>query len=279
MRNSLLDSDKTAPFVLGPEDGPPALLVHGFTGSPWDTRPLGEALAARGHRVHGMRLPGHGTTAEALLHVTHEDWTVAVEDALLALHEKEGPVCVAGLSVGALLAAQVVARHPAKVVSLALLAPALRLSGLAVTLVRALGLAGVLPRALPWVRKEGTDLSDPHERAEAPVLPAFPSARLRDVFTLQDEARAALSKVRCATLVVSARKDHVVAAGAGVEVALRLTRAKRVRHVSLREGFHILPRDRDRVRLAQEVGDFFARVAARTSGLAGGSVVDARRSG
>ena len=42
-----MDPQKTAPFTLGKgEDA--CLLVHGFTGSPWDLRPLGEALAARG---------------------------------------------------------------------------------------------------------------------------------------------------------------------------------------------------------------------------------------
>src|SRR5271154_6266158 len=56
-----LDPTLTAPFELG--IGPGAcLLVHGFTGTPWDVRPLGEALAAGGFRVRGIPLPGHGAT-------------------------------------------------------------------------------------------------------------------------------------------------------------------------------------------------------------------------
>src|SRR5439155_483073 len=34
------------------------LLVHGFTGTPEEMRPLGEALAARGFPVHAVRLAG-----------------------------------------------------------------------------------------------------------------------------------------------------------------------------------------------------------------------------
>ena len=39
---------------------------HGFTATPDEMRPLGEALAARGFRVEGVRLPGHGTSVEHL---------------------------------------------------------------------------------------------------------------------------------------------------------------------------------------------------------------------
>ena len=50
-----LDPSLTAPFELG--IGPGAcLLVHGFTGTPWDVRPLGEALARGGFRVYAEHL-------------------------------------------------------------------------------------------------------------------------------------------------------------------------------------------------------------------------------
>jgi carboxylesterase len=259
VRFARLDPDKTAPFHLGPAGGPPVLLVHGFTGSPWDMRPLGEALGSHGFRVRGLRLPGHGTTPEALLRVGHQDWTLAVEDALLALHAEGGPVRVAGLSMGALLAIQGAVQHPDKVAALALLAPALRLRGPRMAVAKVLCQAGVLHRAWPWLRKDGTDLSDPAELAEAPILPAFPSARLRDLFHLQGKARAALPGVRCAALVVTAQQDHVVAPECGAEATAALTGAAAVRHLSLSVGFHILTRDRDRALLFEEVAGFFSR--------------------
>jgi len=42
-----LDPAKTAPFEM-PGTRPACLLIHGFTGTPWDVRPLGEALARAG---------------------------------------------------------------------------------------------------------------------------------------------------------------------------------------------------------------------------------------
>jgi alpha-beta hydrolase superfamily lysophospholipase len=60
-----LDEGKTATFEL-PGDRGACLLIHGFTGTPWDVRPLGEALSAAGISVQAPRLPGHGTTPAAI---------------------------------------------------------------------------------------------------------------------------------------------------------------------------------------------------------------------
>ena len=97
-----MDEAQTAPFALG-EGTEACLLLHGFTGSPWEMRPLGEALAARGYHVRCPLLPGHGGTPEALVHVGERDWQEAVEaeaTRALAGHRR---LYVAGLSVGALL--------------------------------------------------------------------------------------------------------------------------------------------------------------------------------
>src|SRR5215831_10767847 len=97
-----MDPNKTSAFDLG-EGERACLLLHGFTGSPWDVRPLGERLAARGMFVRAIRLPGHGSTPAAMAAVSHRDWEQATEDALRSLSSYRN-VFVAGLSVGALLA-------------------------------------------------------------------------------------------------------------------------------------------------------------------------------
>src|SRR5688572_17767016 len=61
VRPQRMDPEKTAPFELGSGDDA-CLLLHGFTGSPWDMRPLGERLSERGYAVRAIRLPGHGST-------------------------------------------------------------------------------------------------------------------------------------------------------------------------------------------------------------------------
>ncbi len=250
-----MDALKTAPFDLGSgEDA--CLLLHGFTGSPWEIRPLGEALAARGLFVRAIQLPGHCTTPEALLDVTHEDWTRAASEALLSLRGHRR-VFVAGLSMGALLSLLLAASHPAHVHGLALMAPAIHFTGAHMWLLKRLRRHGLLERFKPWILKESTDLSDPAALAEAPILPAFPSARLQDLWSLQDLALAALARVRCPTLVAMSQQDHVVDPAGGRLVAEGLTAAPKVRLLSMATGYHIMPRDVEAPRLLAEIGDFF----------------------
>src|SRR5512143_863129 len=51
-----------------------ALLIHGFTGTPYEVRPLAEHLAGRGLEVATPVLPGHGQDAAALNRTTWRDW-------------------------------------------------------------------------------------------------------------------------------------------------------------------------------------------------------------
>lgn len=259
-----MDTWKTATFELGHGDDA-CLLLHGFTGSPWDVRPLGEALATRGLYVKAPLLPGHGTTPEAMLEADHRQWQ---EAAWEALHSLRGfrQVFVAGLSMGALLGLRLAAGAPERVKGLVLIAPAARFKGPTMALLKSLRHTGLLERVKPWVRKTATDLSDPVVLAEAPILPAFPSARLNDLWEVQEAALAEAPLVRCPTLVVVAQQDHVVDPDGGKWLAGQLTQAPEVRLVSLQEGYHIIPRDRGGPRLASEVGDFLGRLQEWSEG-------------
>ena len=68
----------SAPFDLEPQ-GPAAgrsaaLCLHGLTGTPYEIRPVAEALAARGIRARGPVLPGHDSTPAELATVPYRAW-------------------------------------------------------------------------------------------------------------------------------------------------------------------------------------------------------------
>lgn len=250
-----LDETKTAGFDLGPpvREAPVAvLLLHGFTGSPWEVRPLGEALAARGVHVHCPRLPGHGTVPEAMLWAGRREWVAAAEAGLEALRDAR-TVVVAGLSMGALLGLVLAARHRDRVKGLVLLAPVLKLAGKDARVLRrlrALPIPQVAPR---WVEKKSTDIELDEVRAQSPVLPRYPLSRAWDLFELQDEARAAIPRVQCPSLVIGAVNDHVVDTDAVMELPKLLPFS---RGVLLQRGFHIIPRDTDRAVALTEAAHF-----------------------
>lgn len=250
-----LDPAATAPFTLGPQADSArggVLLLHGFTGSPWELRPLGESLADRGFHARAPRLPGHGTVPEAMLWVTWREWVDAAERELLAFPPGQR-VAVVGLSMGALLGLILAARHPARVAGLALLAPAWRLARWDGRLLRALRHFELRALRERWLTKDTMDLEDAEAHAQAPILPRYPMARLFDLFTLQDVARDSLPLVTAPALLLGAVHDHVVAFE-GVEALHRLLAGSRL--VTVQRGFHIMPRDRDRALVCAEVAEF-----------------------
>lgn len=82
------------------------LLLHGIGGSPFETAPLAEALAAAGFEAHAPALPGHGGTEEAYLASSFALWRDFAH-AEYARLSKSGPVLLAGYSLGGILALDV----------------------------------------------------------------------------------------------------------------------------------------------------------------------------
>jgi len=246
-----LDPARTSPFDLGPPEASTAvLLLHGFTGSPWEVRPLAESLAARGFFVRTPRLPGHGTTPEDMLWVTWRDWLAAAEASFDSL-SRWNRVCVAGLSMGGLLGLLLAERHPKRVSRLVLMAPVMRVRQ---RLGRVLGALGPgMIRGATWLSKKGTDIEDAEARAQSPVLERYPLARLFDLFELQRLAARAAPRITTPTLIAAAVNDHVVDFSS-IEALHQEVDGSQL--LVFQRGFHILPQDVERARLASEVAEF-----------------------
>jgi len=114
------------PFFGAPDGARAAvLLVHGFSATPWEMRPLADSLIGRGFACLAVRLPGHGTTPEDLAGRRWEEWLMAVVSGydLLAAHFPR--VSGAGLSTGSLLLLALARQR--QLTGLVLLSPYLRL--------------------------------------------------------------------------------------------------------------------------------------------------------
>jgi carboxylesterase len=266
--SAALDRNRTAAFTLGPpvaEARAGVLLLHGFTGSPWELRLLAESLAAKGLHVRVPRLPGHGGTPEDLLWVTWPDWERAAVEAHGELSSARR-VVVGGLSMGALLAVALGARLQHRVDGLLLMAPMLQfraLEGRVFRLLRGRGIEGLLPR---WLSKTSVDLEDAEQRRQAPLLARYPVERLRDLCALQELAWSQRAALRAPSLVVIAESDHLVLNRAVERFQRGLPSSRLLR---LRRGFHQVARDFDRALLFSEVGRFVESLAIAPGGAVG----------
>jgi 2-succinyl-6-hydroxy-2,4-cyclohexadiene-1-carboxylate synthase len=115
-------TERIAWAVTEDGDGPPLLLLHGFTGAAASWEWYVRVFADRA-RVLALDLPGHGLTPtpSQLTAMTVE----ATADALAAYLADEGalPARVLGYSMGARIALRLAAAHPAAVERLVLESP------------------------------------------------------------------------------------------------------------------------------------------------------------
>ena len=99
------------PFLI--KRGPVGvLLLHGYTGTPSEMKPLAESLAAENYTVLAPRLFGHATHPDDMLRARWWDWIASAEDGLNLLRGCSERQVVMGLSMGGVLALLLAARHP-----------------------------------------------------------------------------------------------------------------------------------------------------------------------
>lgn len=250
-------ADDAAPFDLagGPDA---ALLLHGFSGSPFEVRLVAERLARDGVRCVGPVLPGHDGPAERLIGVRWKDW---VEAGREALHRLDGSrrILVLGCSMGALVALALAHSEPARVSALALLAPALRLRALS-RVASFLAHETPLPRWIPIIPKfGGTDIHDREMRARNPCQDAISLAGLSELVDFQRAVDRMLPGIAAPALCVAGGQDHTVALS-GVRRLARRIGSGPARVLVLPDSYHLVGLDVERGRCANEVAAFFANV-------------------
>jgi len=109
------------------EGGPAGiLLIHGYTATTAEVRPLAQVLHQKGYTVSGPLLPGHATTPEDANRYTWKDWVDACEAAYRQLSLRCDQVFIGGESLGGLLSLYLGSGHP-QIAGLLLYSPALRI--------------------------------------------------------------------------------------------------------------------------------------------------------
>jgi carboxylesterase len=211
-------TDIRVPSFLLPAGRTGALLIHGFTASPAEMRPLGEFLHRGGLTVCGIRLAGHGTAPEDLARTRWQDWYATAAAGLEQLRGHCDSLFVAGLSMGAVLGILLAARSPDRIRGLCLLAPALRLRSRPLFLARWLQpLVGAIPKS----PRTNAYLSERGLFA----YPVMPLPALVQLHLLIGEGRRELDRMVQPTLVCMGQQDRTVVPASGLRIFERLRSA------------------------------------------------------
>lgn len=240
-----------APSYLLPGSRRGALLLHGFTASPTETRPLGEFLHRRGMTVLGVRLSGHGTTPEDLRGTTWQDWYRSAEEGFCKLEGIVDHLFVGGVSLGGVLGAMLAADHPGRIAGVSLLAPSFFLRS------RLLFLAPLIARFRAELPKR------PESRAyyERHGLFSYPVRPTRSLVELRKAMRAGyrrLREVRTPTQIIMGRQDRLVDPASGDRILARLASPQK-ELLFVENSDHILTVEPDAPEVFERVGRFFER--------------------
>jgi carboxylesterase len=241
--------DRARPFRIlrGPTS---CLLLHGLTGTPYEMRGLGEALAGVGVTVACPLLPGHGTSPRDLATTTWHDWEKAALEAWDDLAASHAPPFLCGLSMGASLAIRIATRRPAP--GLVALSPAVKLR------TRTGPLLPLLARLIPF-RPKTSDIKDPVAKASHPSYRMQSLAAAASLVDLIASLPEEFPRITAPLLVIAAKEDHAVDPR-GAERLYREASSKDKRLVLLGDSYHVITVDREQETVRREVVEFVRRV-------------------
>lgn len=228
-----------------------ALVMHGFTGTPQSMRGLANAFAAAGYAVELPLLPGHGTSVDDMATTTFTDWSAATERAYEDLAGRCERIVVAGLSMGATLAAWLAARHP-EISGLVLINGAF--ASPEPNMLE--GIEQLVEQGVTRLPAIGNDVADPEQTELA--YSEVPTTTLVSLLAQAETMKDDLAKIHCPSLVISSDNDHVVPPASSDFYAEHV--GGPVERIRLTRSFHVATLDYDRADIEAAAVAFAARV-------------------
>ena len=99
------------PWRFEGDSGVAFLICHGFRGSPFNVKPLGEFIHSLGHTAIGVLLPGHGTRIEDMARSRFYHLVDFLEKHYLAERSRYRKIFLVGFSMGGTICLRVAARN------------------------------------------------------------------------------------------------------------------------------------------------------------------------
>lgn len=237
--------DKRGPFEhAGGDTG--ILLLHGFSGSPFEVRELGARLHRRGYSVYAPELPGHSGDVRILARVQRDDYLEAADALFDLVQGRNERVYIVGFSMGGTLGLHIAQKR----------APA--------------GLVTInTPVYMPPHVHHGAAISRVSKNMPLPVniyamfghigYPTVPASALATFLSVLARVRRGLHDVRCPLLVLHSARDITVPVKNAAAIADAVSSPDK-RVIILSQGQHLMTVGRWLDAIEPLIGEFLERM-------------------
>jgi carboxylesterase len=234
------------------------LVTHGFTGTPKEMRWLSEYLNKQGYTVCGIRLAGHATKPEDMIHSRWQDWLLSVEDGYNLLRSCTDQVILLGLSMGGVLSLTAASRFPVRGV-VAMSTPYKLPDHLLLHFARPI--SWFIPYMPKGKGAPGEGWFDPVAYKQHVAYPMYPVRSGVELKYLFDEMHAVLPKVHVPVLLIHSRDDDYIVHDSMQQIYDRLGSLDK--HMLWVEGGgHVITEEPTRETVFKAAADFIRRVAS-----------------
>jgi len=200
IQNKNLDGSE---FAIDKHSNTCVILIHGFTATTIEVRPLSEYLAAKGYSIYAPLLPGHDTSPSDLNKRIWSEWTNKVEKITIETLGNYEKVFLGGESMGGIIACYIASFHP-EISGLLLYSPAIR--------VRKLGIMRILRFFTKYISKPSLKINDEDIND---VLPwkgykVNPTSAAVQLLKLQKMTKSRLHLISQPTIIFQGNLDRTI---------------------------------------------------------------------
>ena len=243
------------------------LLIHGLTGSPFETKYLAKKLHRAGFTVKGPCLAGHGETLESLKATRWHDWYKTVHETFKEMKKEYKTVSVSGLCMGALLALYLAFDVEDEVSSISLLSTTIFYDGWSLpwySFLLPICYYPPLRYFYSYEEREPYGIKDERMRKQIAMslkknsiaYSKFPAQSMNELFSLIRATKKIIPKVKTPTLILHALEDDL-ASIKNANYVEKYISSSHVRKVFIQDSYHMLTLDNQKDLVAEETVKFF----------------------
>ena len=202
-----------APFFLAPVGSAMprvgVLLIHGFTASPAEMKPLGEFLSEEGCFVYGVRLKGHGTSPCDLDRRSFQEWYRSLDRGYEVLKRSCEKLFVVGFSMGGCLALLLAEEKGTDFSGVVSVSTPLRIRNKNIVFANLMNQINRLAAALPYL--DGVKRYKKGDPENSRInYQNIPISALKEFKDLMEKTESRLGEIYTPALIIQGRKDPTV---------------------------------------------------------------------